>query len=101
MDLNQVEINSNTWKEDIYLNSDAARLDQLAGDPGRGMETVHHQVNALIFNIPYKNRTIQIVEEVHMERKTLEMKLALKEESVLHVNSKNPEEYYLDLEFLE
>lgn len=89
IDLDKVDIKSNSWKEENFLNSSSAKLDQLAGDSNRGKEVVYHNLNTLIFTLPYKNSTLRVTESVNMERKTLEMKLAIKEETTLYIILEN------------
>lgn len=101
IDLQNITIKSNQWTEEVVINnSKYAGLNQLSGHPERNLKSVTHSLNNLIFEVVYKGQKIRINEEVRMEPKSLEMLLAVKEETLLYIDPNDLSYYYLDLEFL-
>jgi hypothetical protein len=101
VDLGTAEIKSNSWSEEIVTdNSKSGGLNQMTGDGHRNIQTIQQNKNVMLFKVPYQNGIIEVVSEINMDTKTLEMKLALQNETILYVNPNKTEEYYLDLEFI-
>jgi chromosome segregation ATPase len=101
IDLNQLSLKSNEWQEEIVTdNSKYGGYNQLVGRGDLNIETVQHSLNALELSVSYKGQTIDVLRRVNMDTKTLKMKLAIQEKTTLYINPEEPQEYYLDLEFL-
>lgn len=100
VELNQVEIISNSWSEQEFSNTRAAQIEQMYGDGERTKITTEYNINVIKFSLKIKDEVVHFEERIDMDRKTLEMKLLMQKETTLYFDPANYSNYYLDLEFL-
>lgn len=100
VELNQVEIISNSWSEQEFSNTRAAQIEQMYGDGERTKITTEYNINVIKFSLKIKDEVVHFEERIDMDRKTLEMKLLMQKETTLYFDPANYSNYYLDLEFI-
>lgn len=102
IDLNDIEVKTNKWTEEMVTdNSFGGGMDQLVGRGDLNIKKVNYNPNVLTLSVLYKESTIEVIIRVDMDTTSLELKLAIQKKSYLYINPNNPEEYYLDLDFLD
>lgn len=101
VDLDQVEIRSNKWEErEVIYEGGYSGLDGLSRRPDRNTRLVERSQNHLSVEVQYNGRRRLVQAEVEMDTTALKMLLAVQKQTTLYVNPDNPDEYYLDLDFL-
>ena len=91
IDLDKLEIQSNSYKQEIEVGSGYNTRNEYVD--------VNH--NVILIDVPYKNESIKYKLNIDMDSTKLKMHFAIKEKTELYVDSKNPNNNYLDLKFLE
>lgn len=99
VDLNQATVKSNSWIDIETDNSKYGGYNQLFGYGESNIKQVKHDLNLVQIEVDYQGKTIKSGINVSMDTKTLKMKLALQQNTILYYNP-NTNETYLDLEFL-
>jgi Mn2+/Fe2+ NRAMP family transporter len=90
VNLENVKINSNSWKQEVRKTS-------------RYEDEVSHvdiNLNSIEIKIPYRSEFINYSIHINMETTKLKMHFAIKRETILYVDLKDKNKNYLDLEFL-
>lgn len=90
VNLEDIEIHTNRYKHEIVVGS---------GKRER-FEKIDINHNQMFLEIPYENRTIDYEVHVNMDPTKLKIYFALNKTTNLYINSENPDNMYLDLEFL-
>lgn len=90
IEYDELEIKSNCWKQEIVVGS---------GTDSRN-EYVDVNQNVLLLNKSIGNNNFNIEIMVEMVPEILRMKIAIQKELSLYYNPNNPDEVFLDLEFL-
>ena len=91
VDLNELEIRTNSYKQEISVGS---------GYQERN-EHIDIDHNVIILDIPYQDVRIRYKLDIDMEPTTLKMHFAIKKETEIYIDPKNPNNNYLDLSFLD
>ncbi len=91
VDLDNLKIQSNSYQQEIEV--------------GNGYKTRNEYIdvnqNVVLIDIPYKKDSIKYKLNIDMDTTKLKMHFAIKQETILFVDPKNPNNNYLDLSFLE
>lgn len=90
VNLDNVKIHTNSYLEEV----------EVRGGYRRRNETVAIDHNVILLEIPYKDEFISYRIDVGMDPERLRMHLAVKGETNLYVDPKDPDNNYLDLNFL-
>jgi len=94
-------IKTNSWTEEVVTdNGRYGVYNQMMSQGDLNIKKVDHNMHILILNVNYSNMIIRIEYVIQMEPKTLEIKLAIQKETNLYINPNNPNQYYLDMDFL-
>jgi len=102
INLNEVEILTNSWHEEIvFNNTKSGALNQLFGRGDLNIEVLSRNENSILIQAPFKGKKLKIIQDISLDIKTLRMKFAIQKETFLYLNSEKQNEFYLDLEFLE
>ena len=91
VNLDNLEIQSNSYKQEIEVGSGYSTRNEYID--------VNH--NVILINVPYKNESIKYKLNIDMDTTRLKMHFAIKQETELYIDPKNPNNNYLDLKFLE
>ena len=89
--LDNLEIKSNSYQQEIEVGSGYRTRNEYID--------VNH--NVVLIEVPYKNETIKYNLHIDMDSTKLKMHFAVKKETELFVDPENPNNNYLDLQFLE
>ena len=101
VNLENFELNNNSWTEEVVDDSnDALLIEQALGYHEATITYEKHSKNVIDFKIPYQSEIIQCREVVNMDPVKLKMHFAVRKETTLYVDPNDSERYYLDLEFL-
>jgi hypothetical protein len=100
VNLENLNIISNSWNEDIIVNEDMYdALNGLAGYTSHNVINVDRNLNTILLEIPVKDEIYKYHIDVESDLTTLQMKFAIQKETILYIDTKS-KETYLDLEFL-
>ena len=91
VDLDSLEIQTNSYKQEVSVGHGTQQRNEYVD--------VNH--NVIFLDIPYKNESIKYKLNINMDSTKLKMHFAIKGKTELYVDTKNPNNNYLDLRFLE
>lgn len=101
IDLRNVDIKSNKWKETVITDSTKyAGLNDLIGRSDRNMKSTTRNLNHITVNIPCEGKTLKYETNVEMDIDTLKIHFAVKKKTTLYIDTLNKSNMYLCLEFL-
>jgi len=101
IDLENIKIKSNSWTDTVVVdNTRYGGLNQLTGNEDKNIKMIKRDINYVKISVPYKEKTLNFNLSVAMEATILKMHFAIKKETILYVDPENPDNYYLDMEFL-
>lgn len=90
IDLNKIEIFTNSYKQEIEVGSGYnTRLENI---------DVNH--NVLLIKVIYKNKPIKYRFDIDMEKTKLKMRLAIQKFTEFYIDPKKTDSNYLDMQFL-
>ncbi|MBA6155426.1 hypothetical protein H3Z83_02630 [Tenacibaculum sp. S7007] len=96
VELNNVGIKSNDWTNKKTVTKHIGNK--------KYEEEIEEELtlNRIHFEIPYEGQKINIITEpFYIDRKNLEITLAIKKSTLLYINPKDKNDYFLDLDFLD
>ncbi|WP_299188468.1 hypothetical protein [uncultured Aquimarina sp.] len=91
INLDNIQINNNSWNQEFIIGQ------------GKYQRIEHRDVsyNYIELEIPYESQTIKYNLHIDMDLTKLKMHFAIKEQTYLYVDTKDINNNYLDLDFLE
>jgi hypothetical protein len=100
VNLENVKIKTRNSYATKINNSRTGAINQIIGNSDKNIETIEFKNNSISFKIPYENSFIRYSLTIDMDPINLKLHFATKKETILYVDKKNMNKYYLDLEFL-
>ena len=91
IDLDDIEIQSNNYQNEIIVGSGY----------NQSIDHVDVNHNVILLDVNINNEIVKYRVDINMELTKLKMHFAIKKFTYLYVDSLNPDNYYLDLEFLD
>jgi hypothetical protein len=102
VNLNTAEIKTNSWTEDKIIETGRiGMLNQLGGDGDKNIRSVTRNESMVSWVFNYHGKTIHYTIVIDKEVQSLKMHFAIQKETILYVDPNNPDNNYLDLEFLQ
>lgn len=102
VNLNTAEIKTNSWtEEEIIETGRIGMLNQLGGNGDKNIRNVTRNESMVSWIFIYHGKPIHYTIVIDKEVQSLKMHFAIQKETIFYVDQNNPDNNYLDLEFLQ
>ncbi|MFK7748620.1 MAG: hypothetical protein AB8B65_09530 [Kordia sp.] len=91
----------NQYQKNTIVTGKAAALNEISGYGHHNEKNIKHTLCKVTFKLKYHQKELIIEETVHLGETALRMQFYIQKETTLYIDPFDPENYHLDLDFLE
>ena len=101
VDISTAVIETNSWShEEIVARGDVAMWNEIGGHGHKNVKTITKIESIVSWKFDYNGKPIPYSIAIGKDAQTLKIHFAIQKETTLYVDKNNPDNNYLDLEFL-